>query len=207
MTSTADPQAVRELTLFATNDGDLYRQRATPIMVNLARKIAAGTYDGDKAVTLWRGMADAAAQAYTREHGDRAAKPSFGTFTPADRAAVALHLSGRYAEERDEIAADIKAGRRDKRGQQREAPPREFGVGVFDWSHDSNGNPTAHFDIPALRYRTGRRVQVGYGDKISGGVMDYLAARFPGWTFTISKTYGDRSTGRASLDIAATETR
>ena len=31
----------RELALYATNDGDLYRQRAQPIMLNLARKMVA----------------------------------------------------------------------------------------------------------------------------------------------------------------------
>ena len=47
-----------ELELLATNDGDLYRQQYMPIIKNLMRKRAKGTYDHDLAVKLWRYLID-----------------------------------------------------------------------------------------------------------------------------------------------------
>jgi hypothetical protein len=66
----ADPTAARELTLFAVNDGDLYRQRAQPIIKNLARKMTKGVYNHDLACKGWRYLADDAAKRYTKEFGD-----------------------------------------------------------------------------------------------------------------------------------------
>jgi hypothetical protein len=65
----ADPTAARELTLFAVNDGGLYRQRAQPIIKNLARKMAKGVYNHDLACKVWRYLADDAAERYAKEYG------------------------------------------------------------------------------------------------------------------------------------------
>jgi len=204
MTSQADHVAARELSLFAVNTAALYRQRAQPIMTALARKIAAGEYDADKAPAAWASLADDAARAYTKEFG--CVPAPFGGFDKATRTAAAAMMADHYAEELVTIAADMMAGRRNKvTGERKPEPPRAFGVAVFDWSHDVYGNPTALFDVPALSYRAPRRVQVGYGDKISEGALAYLRDRFPGWKFEIVKSSGERSAGRASLDIVASE--
>lgn len=106
MPKTVDAVAARELFLFATNDGDLYYSRVTPIIANLARKIAAGTYDQALALKLWRYAADDAAKRYTAQFG--------GAFNVATRGATAVKLDGYYDEDiRD--AADTLATERANR--------------------------------------------------------------------------------------------
>jgi hypothetical protein len=196
-------ETARELALSTVNFREVYYGHAVPVIIGLARKIAAGTYDETKAAKAWQRVADAGARQYTTEH----ATPypdSFGPFRVQDRRDAVADIAAHYAEQVAEMAADMKAGRRNRvTGVYREEPPAVFGAGVFDWSHDVNGNPIALFDIPALGYRAPRRCQVGYGDKISAGVLAYLRDRFPGWRFTIARTYGGRSERRASLDITA----
>jgi len=102
----------RELTLFAENDGDLYRSRIQPIIQNLARKVAAGTYDADKALTLWRYAADDAAQRYTRAHGTPGPHGAYGSFSVATRKACAAMLAEGYAESVADAAQAITAARK-----------------------------------------------------------------------------------------------
>jgi len=104
-----DHTDARELTLFATNDGDLYRARIQPIIQNLARKTAAGTFDPARAPTLWRYAADDAAQRYTREHGAPGPHGSYGSFDVATRKACAAMLAESYAENVAEEAQTIVA--------------------------------------------------------------------------------------------------
>jgi hypothetical protein len=106
-----DHTDAHELTLFATNDGDLYRSRIQPIILNLARKAAAGTFDPARAPTLWRYAADDAAQRYTRAHGSLGPNGSFGCFDPATRKACALMLADSYAESVADAAQAIAAAR------------------------------------------------------------------------------------------------
>lgn len=87
----ADPDGARELFLYATNDGDLYRQSALPIIANLQRKVKKGVYDAELAIKLWRYHADKAAQKYNKEFG--------GTFTPATRDLAAKELRDYYDED------------------------------------------------------------------------------------------------------------
>lgn len=88
----------RELHLYADNHADLYRQRITPIINNLAKKHAKGTYDHEKAKKLWKYAADDAAQRYTKEHGGHG-HGSHGSFSPADRREVASRMADEHAEE------------------------------------------------------------------------------------------------------------
>jgi hypothetical protein len=97
-----------ELTLFAENDGDLYRSRIQPIVTNLARKIVLRTYDADKALTLWRYAADDAAQRYTREHGTPGPHGSYGSFDTATRQTVATMLAESYADDLAEQARNLR---------------------------------------------------------------------------------------------------
>lgn len=102
----------RELTLFAENDGDLYRSRIQPIIANLARKIVAGTYDAAKAPDLWRYAADDAAQRYTRAHGTPGPHGSYGSFSVATRKACAAMLAESFAESADTAAQVIAEARK-----------------------------------------------------------------------------------------------
>ncbi len=57
----------RELTLYATNDGRLYDYRIVPVVRNLAKKFAKGTFDADKAIDAFYPVATEAARMYCRE--------------------------------------------------------------------------------------------------------------------------------------------
>jgi hypothetical protein len=98
-----------ELLLFIENDGDLYRQQAQPIMKNLARKMVKGNYSSTLAVKLWRYLADAGAQKYTREFGGGGGNGSYGVFTPADRQEVAKELSRKFERAIDGGEYDVNA--------------------------------------------------------------------------------------------------
>jgi hypothetical protein len=93
-----DAVEAQELALYAVNTGDLYRQRAQPIIANLARKIVAGKYDAALALKAWRYLADDAAQRYRREFS------MVGGFSPATRDAASAEIAQRYAEELEHAA-------------------------------------------------------------------------------------------------------
>ena len=67
--SEADKVAARELHLYADKHADLHRQRTTPVHKNLRNKMAAGTYDHEKAKKAFKHVADDAAKRYKKEHG------------------------------------------------------------------------------------------------------------------------------------------
>lgn len=90
-----DPDGVRELVLYIENDVDLYRQQIQPIIANLRKKVKKGVYDADKAVKLWKYLADAGAKKYTQEFGTQG---DF-IFSPATREAVAVELRDSFDEE------------------------------------------------------------------------------------------------------------
>lgn len=69
MSFETDESVVRELELFTENDGDIYRQTATPILRNLITKKARGTYDHERAVQLFMYLAKMGARKYARVHG------------------------------------------------------------------------------------------------------------------------------------------
>lgn len=86
-----------ELHLFATNDGDLYRRGATPIINNLKRKVKKGVYDHEKAVKLWKYHADNASKKYTKEvAGER---HQTHLFSPATRELAARKMADYYKED------------------------------------------------------------------------------------------------------------
>lgn len=89
---TPDEHLVRELVLYAQNDGDLYRQRVQPIMANLRKKMEKGTYDPEKAIKVWQYLADDAAKRYTKEFGNNGPHGGFGIFSPADRYEAAVEF-------------------------------------------------------------------------------------------------------------------
>jgi hypothetical protein len=87
--------AAHELFLFAVNDTGLYRQQIEPIIKNLHRKIAKGTYRADLALKLWKYAADTAAKRYTYPpHGTGA---GYGIFTVPIRQETAKELAAHYS--------------------------------------------------------------------------------------------------------------
>lgn len=70
-------------------------------------------------------------------------------------------------------------------------PPARVTFELFDRSRDVNGNPTARYlliwdngetgsDWDGGSFRTPRRVQVGYRDKVTGGAIGVASDLFPG---------------------------
>lgn len=84
-------EEARELFLYATNDGDLYRQMITPVITNLKKKLAKGVYDADKAVDAYYHIATEASNKYYKDFGY-----AFGV---ADRFTVAVDMEAYYREE------------------------------------------------------------------------------------------------------------
>ena len=81
----------RELFLYATNDGDLYRQMVTPIIANLKKKAAKGVYDHEKAIDAFYYVATEASRHYFRDFGYK--------FGVTDRYTVACEMADYYEEE------------------------------------------------------------------------------------------------------------
>lgn len=59
-----DRIAAKELYLFITNDGDLYRQQHEPILRNLTAKKARGVYKSDLAAKLFGYLVESGAKKY-----------------------------------------------------------------------------------------------------------------------------------------------
>ena len=87
-----DPDAAREIELYADNDSQLYYQSRRPILQNLTKKYKKGTYDIDKAAKLWRYYIDAALKKYNKEFGSRGDK-WFELLSVPDRNLLALEYA------------------------------------------------------------------------------------------------------------------
>ena len=107
--SIANTIDARELALYAVNSATLYRQRALPVIANLAKKKAAGAYDVTLAPRFWRHLADDAARAYVAEFYGPKPPNAFGDFTVATRVAAAIEIAEHYAEHLEERAAKLQA--------------------------------------------------------------------------------------------------
>lgn len=81
----------RELFLYATNDGDLYRRMINNILDNLEKKIKKGVYDKEKAVDAWYYVATEASNRYFKDFGYR--------FSVTDRFTVAVDMADYYEEQ------------------------------------------------------------------------------------------------------------
>lgn len=91
----------RELQLFCENDGDIYRQQISMIEKNLAKRLAKGTYDHEKAKKLWMYAADNCARKYNKEFGDERSLPWHKMFSTADRREVATAFADHFKNEYD----------------------------------------------------------------------------------------------------------
>jgi hypothetical protein len=81
----------RELFLYATNDGDLYRQMTTPLITNLKKKAAKGVYNSDKAVDAYYHIATEASEKYNKDYGYK--------FTVQERFTAAVDMEEYYRDE------------------------------------------------------------------------------------------------------------
>ena len=63
-----DKATVRELVLYITNDGQLYRQRTQSIIKNLSKKVGSATYDGLKAIKAFMYLVNDGLKKYEKEH-------------------------------------------------------------------------------------------------------------------------------------------
>jgi len=111
----------QELKLYTENDGDLYRQKTTPILKNLVTKQAQGKYDHELAAQAFMYLAEAGARKYAREF-DRDESRWHAIFPVEVRRQVA-------AEWRDEFEVEAKLGNYDhllpKKYQKPSPPPKK----------------------------------------------------------------------------------
>jgi len=108
----------RELALYIENDGDLYRQQTTPIILNLARKIKRGIFSHTKAAKLFRYLADNGAKKYSVEFGTPQSGVTrstwrrykgFDAFSAKVRQETAKHLLRYYFQAIREKARELGA--------------------------------------------------------------------------------------------------
>ncbi len=86
----------RELTLYTTNDGRIYDYWIVPIVRNLAKKFAKGTFDPDKAIDAFFPVATAAAKKYCKEFARLEDAPRI--FSVTDRFTTAADMVEYYME-------------------------------------------------------------------------------------------------------------
>lgn len=80
-----------ELFLYAINDGDLYRSMICPVIENMKKKVAKGTYDAEKAQEAFYHVATQASKDYFRDFGHN--------FTVTERFTVAVEMVDYYEDE------------------------------------------------------------------------------------------------------------
>lgn len=93
-----DHAAADELKLYIDNDGELYRRQTTPILKNLATKMARGEYDHDKAAKLFGYLVESGAKKYARDEGG-GSLPWHKMFPPDVRRKVAAELADYFLAE------------------------------------------------------------------------------------------------------------
>lgn len=92
-----DNTMLHEIFLIGTNDSELYRQRITPIISNLRRKIAKGTYNHSQALILWGYAADDMVRRYAADQ--MGLKPTLTILCKGARRYLAQDLAAHYAEQ------------------------------------------------------------------------------------------------------------
>lgn len=83
----------REIELFTSNHAQIYRQRIQPIIKNLARKKAKGTYDDKLAIKAWTYAVNDGIKAYNKEFG------SSIKLSAAEKAKAAEYLLRHFEDE------------------------------------------------------------------------------------------------------------
>jgi len=86
-----DKDMAREISLFADNDADLFRQSKQPILKNLAKKYEKGTFKVDLASKLWVYYIENALKKYHKLYVKRGTWSSL--LKPADRRLLAMEYA------------------------------------------------------------------------------------------------------------------
>ena len=86
----------RELALYATNTARLYDYYIVPVVRNLAKKMAKGIFDADKAIDAFYPIACEAAKMYCKEFARLEDAPH--VFSVSDRFTVARDVLDEYME-------------------------------------------------------------------------------------------------------------
>lgn len=103
-----DYALIQEIKLVAENDENLYRRQGRPIVENLAKKMAKGTFDAAKAVKLYEYLADSAVKDYSvSQFGKRT--PTLTILSKPERQVLAQQLFESYADEIEYAAKEIMA--------------------------------------------------------------------------------------------------
>jgi hypothetical protein len=100
MPTFSDYEAAREISLYADNDNDLYRQQKRPILINLSKKYKKGNYKIELAAKLWRHYIESAMKKYTKEFGGRGDK-WYDILSVPDRNLLAMEYATETKEEFD----------------------------------------------------------------------------------------------------------
>lgn len=87
----------RELFLYATNDGDLYRRMILPTIENLRKKAIKGTYETEKAIDSYYYIATETSKMYNKYFGY--------SFSVQDRFTAAVEMEEYYKE--DQVFYDL----------------------------------------------------------------------------------------------------
>lgn len=87
---------VRELVLYITNNGDMYRGIIDSTVKNLRRKIKRGIYDEQRAIDAWMYVADEGVRRYDREFGSGRGSLTF--LDKPTRREIAKELKDEYDE-------------------------------------------------------------------------------------------------------------
>lgn len=95
-----DPDAAREIELYAENDNDLYFSSRKPILINLGKKHKKGTYSVILAAKLYRYYIDAALKKYNKDFGSRNSN-WFDLLSTGDRQLLAENLARETKQEFD----------------------------------------------------------------------------------------------------------
>lgn len=153
----ADSTMAREIYLMTINDGQLYRQQAEPIVMNLARKMAKGQYDPAKALKLWGYLADSAVKKYSvTDMGMRT--PTLTILAPAGRKLLAGHFAEYYQDEVENAAAQLAT-----KGGRKKNPAAHDDLDSQDYASTYDENPSAvmnqsYEDNPGKRTATSRKI-------------------------------------------------
>ena len=89
----------RELFLYATNEGGLYRRMITPTIESLRKKDVKGNYDKEKAIDAYYYVATEASKMYNKDFGY--------SFSVQDRFTAAVDMEEFYRE--DEVFYGLEA--------------------------------------------------------------------------------------------------